>query len=1027
MAFLVYRASAGSGKTYTLVRNYLLLALGNNDPAYFRHILAITFTNKAANEMKSRVLKALHEIAGNAQENPLANDLATSLGLSISALQYRAETVFKTILHRYQDFSISTIDAFVAKIGRSFARDLQLQQGFEITLNQQELSQQAVEWLLAQIGQDEALTETLINFSKAQTKDEKNWDIRKSLLEYTQELFRDETLEQLQALSGLEYEQLAASHQQFLQVRQSLSKQIKDIATEMMEMITHANLSVDSFSYKKTGFAGFVEKCLDDSQNWKLELNKRFAGVVAGDSPLTANANSTIVEAYASIETPLLSAAQKLLQIFEKEVPQLHLLAAIDNSLYATATMRQLRQAIEQVLDEQQATTLGELYHRIGQLLKVSATPYIYERIGNRYRHFLIDEFQDTSLVQWQNLAPLVDNGLSEQQFSLLVGDPKQAIYRWRSGEAGQFVQLPNPYGNQPAYASFITQYEGRNLSDNYRSGETIIEFNNQLFSLWSERLHPDLIPYYTALTQQPKKAGGYVQVQLLENPKKDNKKKNNEPKEDESEDDYSYIDRVMPHILAEIRELYKRGFAYGDMAILVRKNKTGAVVAQRLLEAGLEVMSSDSLLMGKHLDLQLLVQCIRWLYTNDPLAEAALHQQLTQRFADYPGKPQLFFKQKDNNWQARHWLALPLYTLGERLVAFFELNKQSDPFLLALLDQMHHFSKKPEATIDAWLDWWDNKGQETAIDVPEALDAVRIMTFHKAKGLEFPVVFLPETHQANSGNKPDWKWIRPVNSPLPLAMVKLSALKGAPPAFRDLYEEEQAKKALDYLNMLYVACTRATTAMFIYGQLGAKKNNSLQFSDVVQDLATATFEKNQASWGQLPDKYQQEQKNEQPAIQIKHNYFDWQAHLRLSTPFNPTAEADSPVQRGRIIHQLLAGMRQLDDWPEQMQQFLAQGLIAEKEAEKLTSFVNNLRSDASLAPYFDPEATVLNEHALLGPGIHVRPDRLVIKDQKAWILEYKTGQPLPQHQQQLDQYLQLMEAMGYEASGRLLYFETEE
>lgn len=1027
MAFIVYRASAGSGKTYTLVRNYLLLALGHNDPAYFRHILAITFTNKAANEMKNRVLKALFEIAGNPQSGTLANDLAQNLHLTPEALQYRAETVVKTILHRYQDFSISTIDAFVARIGRSFARDLQLHQGFEITLNQQELSQQAVEWLLAQIGQDEALTETLINFSKTLAGEDKNWDIRKSLLDYTKELFRDETLDKLEALSTLKHEHLQQSRQQYLQYRQAFSNSIREIAGEMMQIIHNAGLTVADFSYNSSGFAGFIEKCLTLEQNWLLKPGARFTNVLLGSSPIPAKANKNTQSAYEGISDQLLAWGHKLNQLFEEQLPQLNLLQAIDSSLYATATMRQLREAIENVLEEQQATTLGELYHRIGLLLNDSATPYIYERMGSRYRHFLIDEFQDTSLVQWRNLAPLVDNGLAEQQFSLLVGDPKQAIYRWRSGEAGQFVQLPAPYGNQAAYASFYAQYEGRNLSDNYRSGEVIIDFNNRLFTIWSERLRTDLQPYYTDLSQHPKKAGGFVQINLLPKPAKKSK---SEQENDETSEETSTLALAMQRIIAEIHALHARGFAYGDMAVLVRQNKTGALVAQHLLEAGLDVMSSDSLLMGNHLDLQLIVQCIRWLYTNDPLAEAALHQQLSHRFTSYPGTPGLFFKQNNRQWNAKKLLSLPLYSLGEHLLEIFALNKQSDPFVLALLDQMHHFSKKPATTIDAWLDWWDNKGQETAIDLPEALDAVRIMTFHKAKGLEFPVVFLPETQKSNPGNRPDWHWIKVESSPLPMAMVNLSALKEAPPAYQALYEEEKAKKELDYLNMLYVACTRATTALYLYGQSNDQPPaaDSIQFSDVIRDLAGIVFDENQqAYWGQLPEQYVREEQQQQPAIQIKHTYYDWQSTLRLSTPFNPSAEEDSPVQKGRMIHQLLAGIRQLDDVPEQIRLSIAHGFLDEKAAEQLRAFTNKLRADTSLAPFFDPEAEVLNEHAIVGPGIHARPDRLVIKDQKAWVLEYKTGQPQPQHQQQLDQYLDLMEAMGYEASGRLLYFEMED
>jgi len=1017
MAFLVYRASAGSGKTYTLVRTYLALALSGDDAAHFKHILAITFTNKAAQEMKSRIIAALAEISGQAEGDryqSMAKDLSQQLDLSPTALKYRAGRVFQAILHRYQDFSISTIDAFVARIGRSFARDLRLQQGFEILLDQQEIKQQTVDLLLSRLGEDAALTETLVAFALEQTADDKSWDIRNALLGYCQELFKDESRAYLPLLAQINPAQLKTARQELHQRMAMFDAILRTSGEAATQIIVASGLEVGCFAGGVSGINGFFIKCAEGKfEGISAYANKAYSADKWAGSKLKKTEAATL-EATADQLRPHLA---KIVKTVEEQWPEYKLYLAIRNSLYATATLGQLQEAVAIVLEEQQATTLNELYHRIGILLADAATPFIYERLGNRYQHFLIDEFQDTSLVQWQNLAPLVDNGLSANYPSLLVGDAKQAIYRWRSGEAGQFVNLPEPFGQQPAYTSFYNAFELHTLADNYRSGAEIVQFNNLFFRKWAGLLPEHHQLNYDALEQNPKRSGGYVEVHLLE--------KINKAQES--------LDHRIDLIIAKIQELLLLGFAAGDMAVLVRTNRTGSAVAARLLQAELPVVSADSLLLGSHKDVQFIVQLIRWLYKNDKIAESAIKLRLlpTDQLATITLTGLLLQKQPD--WKRHHWLALPLYELAEKLLDFFELNDVADPFLSTLLDQLHQFGQQMDATVDAWLAWWDAKGLSTAITLPEGLNAIQVMTIHKAKGLEFPVVFLPETESSSSKLGVSSSWISPpATIDLPVAYVGLAQLKEAPPAYAALYEAEQQKTQIDIINNVYVAFTRASEALFVYGEQPkeTRKASILGFSAVFQIFAgESQSAASSYTYGTLPTGYISRLGKAAATAPGSHPYSAWREHLRLSTRFRAaeTQEDHPALRRGRLAHQLLAKLHHREDLAQLISSAIEDGSLTAEEARPLETSLIDVLYQAKLAPYFDPAGIILNESAILGPATHLRPDRVVLVGDEARVLEYKTGRPSAEHVIQLNVYLDLLSQMGYQAIGQLLYLDLEE
>ncbi len=1026
MAFFVYRASAGSGKTYTLVRTYLSLALSGDRPDHFRHILAITFTNKAAQEMKSRILAALAEISGRVEGKKYAamgNELAETLGLERAQLINKADQVFTAILHGYPDFAISTIDAFVARIGRNFASELRLQQAFEIVLDQDELKQQSVEWLLARLGEDESLTETLVQFALEQTRDDKSWDIRRALFEYCSELYRDESRQWLPLLERLSNEQIHAARATLLARRSRYNQQLKDLAEQAQGLFQASGLTKESIAYGGNGILTFFTKIMEKQT---VEPSKNMEKAMASGKWSASSAKGADVEAANRLGPQLAKRYEAVLTLAERDGAEVRLYDAILRSLYATATFSKLSEANAAVLDERSATTLPELYHRIGLLLAESAAPFIYERLGNRYRHFLIDEFQDTSLVQWQNLAPLVDNGLSQGYSSLLVGDAKQAIYRWRSGEAGQFVALPDPYGDQPAYPSFYNEFKYGHLGDNFRSGREIVEFNNALFRLWANVLPPQWQKWYEGLEQQPRREGGFVAVQQLL-PQLDEATGRPQSKEQQR---IAIFDRIV----AEIKALLERGFAPGDMAVLVRDGKIGTAAAAALLAAGFPVVSADSLLLGAHPTLQQHIQVLRWLHhPHDKLAATSTRRLFESSFGSAEGTLPELFKSIDPHWRRERWLALSLYELGETVLHFFGSSQKADPFYWRWLDQLHEYSRQPDAHFDAWYDWWLEKGHKNAVSLPEGTNAVQIMTYHKAKGLEFPVVFLPEP-DVYEPDKPgrSTQWIHPPHETgLEVAYTTTRSLKDTPDDYARIWQLETEKTRLDLVNLLYVACTRASEALYVYaGKTSApKEDGPWQFSAVFGQFAgTDAAHESRYSYGSLPEKYSSKFGEIAPA-RASHNWQEWRSRYRFSTRFRAAdASNDSAALRhGRLIHQLLAKLEKREELGTLLARGVEQGWFTEKQSAELYPQLFALLNRAQLDPYFDAHATVLNEAAILGPAGNYRPDRVVLLGNQARVLEYKTGERRPEHTDQLNGYLELLRTMGYEAQGELVYLPLEE
>lgn len=1015
MALMVYRAAAGSGKTFTLVREYLRLALGAREVNGFRRILAITFTNKAAGEMKSRVLNALAAMAGKSDDrrfDGMAAQLRNTLGFDEATLQSRAEQVLSAMLHQYQQLSIGTIDSFVARLARQFARELLLDQQFDILLDQDLLLNETVERLLAQLGSDGQLTELLSALAREQMQEDKSWQVSRELKNFARQLLRDEMRLLLPRLRANEKNDFLEERQQLLARMKALQNRYALPAQQLLDALAAAGIGKKDIANGGSGtYSVWQSWSKGKAAPGGAAINKAIA-----NEKWASGAASPAAKAWLTAEAARLSAESRQIQEKAMEAaPELTLLEGIITKQYAMATLGRLQHEMEKWMQEEGSVPLSSLYFRLADLLADTATPFIYERLGNQYRHFLIDEFQDTSVLQWNNLLPLVENGLGGGYDSLLVGDAKQSIYRWRSGEAEQFVQLPRQLDGSAGSYLLESAFALHQLNTNFRSYETVIDFNNRYFRWWTNKSSMRLQRFYEGLEQLGGKPGGLVQVELLDTSAGDEKEEKRQLR--------------LARIADLLRELEAARVPWGEIAILVRANELGSSIAEHLLAAGIPVISGESLLLCKQVHIRLVMGVLHYLtYPNDPVNEQLCLRCLEQSGLGIPlvkedllayvartlGKP----------WPA-HWSQLPLAEIPEQVLHFFGLLDRTDPYLLRLLDLLAEKKVRyPQA--GQLLEWWYEKGQEAALPMPDKGNAVRIMTYHKSKGLEFGVVIIADPDGGkNSLGQPE-TWIETPLTASGLALVSTTRLREAATLYREIADRETEMTEIDYLNNLYVAFTRAVGALYILGSqkpAGAAYNFSRTFGNFLGSIGA----ENSLVWrrGSLP--------NFAPAIAddrlqlCTHRWHDWRMRMALQHRFSSTDAPTDALALGEAAHRILADLPHAGALASVVEAHLAQGMVSSEQLDRLLPALRKLLADAKLKPYFEPGLKVQSEASILAAdGSLHRPDRLVYLPDEVVVLEFKTGAPLPKHQAQLDAYVGLLHEMGLRARGELVYLTLD-
>ena len=1034
-SFKVYNASAGAGKTFSLVQEYLSIAL--QEPSRFRQILAITFTNKAAYEMKERILLALEKMAfykvGDEKPSELTL-LQDKLGWREETLVHRAQEVLENILHQYSAFSVSTIDKFTNRLIRSFSRDLQLSGNYEVELDSERLITEAVRNMLDSLEAGQAESEVISAYIRQKLEDGKSPHPEHQLVKTGKLIFEEKAFIPLQALSKLKLPELQ-------EIAKNLRKRQKDFkahfstrAKEILDFILAAGLEFSDFN--RSTIPNQLKKIAAGEM---IFFSKTALPPMLGESPFYPKSKAKQVAGiFEAVEQDLLNLTTSFVRDFSEAYAIHHMDGKILKDFYSLMVITDIERHVEELKTENNTLPIGQFNKIIHEKIVREPAMYLFEKIGNRYRHFFVDEFQDTSVLQWQNLIPLVNNAMAERIGStMIVGDGKQSIYRWRGGEVGQFLDLSNDKDPSNLIESTtgihkLYEREAVQLEHNWRSRKEIVGFNNAIFTraahFLDDEAHQKL---YTEAGQQEMGAdGGYVHMRFFE----------------KDLDTETYQQTTAAYIITQIEDALKRGYSYKDITILTRKNDEGVYLSEKLLEAGFPVISAQSLLLEKSKLVQAVISFFGTLARpDDPYRRLALleflkdEQEASHHFLEHLAKaplPELLQKIESRfpDFNQALYEGMGITQKLYHLYQSWGLPFTNDPYLQLLLDKVGKLEQEGLGTEAELEQWWIDEGHRTSLSLPEGSNSLTIMTLHKAKGLEFKVTLLAFADWSATTQLDSNAWI-PLNEEqffgLPVARVSLSDPKEEPVLEIYKYAYEQNKNAiqLDQLNMLYVALTRAVDELYIL----AKWNDKAEPTDIIRYLKAYAEEH-----GLTEDLLLEKGTKVEPRLKesTPENILDphlewipWQDKLRIVTdaPTEWNKPTDDARSIGDKVHRLLANIKTVKDVDTELEHAFKAGWFPEEEQPSLLAQLQQIVQHPDLKLFYQDHTEVLNERDILLPeGKTKRPDRLVFKDGLVHILDYKTGEEKSSHKGQVLEYARLLEEIGLQTGEKLLIYLGE-
>ncbi|MGV3695929.1 UvrD-helicase domain-containing protein [Flavobacterium sp.] len=1038
-AFSIYDASAGSGKTYTLVKEYLKMILLSKKPDAYRNILAITFTNKAVHEMKTRVVESLSEFAKETPSDKalkLMQDINAETGLSLTSITEKAKNIIKNLIHNYAAFDISTIDKFTHKVIRAFAHDLNLPVNFEVSLDTEDLLTEAVDAIIAEAGNDPELTKLLVDFTMEKTDEDKSWDISRDIMETGRLILNENNREEITHFNDKKIEDFIQIKNRLIEVTEGLKAQSADLGRSAMELIE--NNGIDEKSFSGGFFPNHLRSIVNGKFNPKNKTYREFEDIRINKNVNDKSLIESIIPEWLSILETVYSIHQKIdfYEAFLKNITPLSLLNTVSNEL-------------GKIQNEQGVLSISEFNKLIYDQIQNQPAPFIYERLGEKYKDFFIDEFQDTSEMQWHNLIPLIDNSLSSENLSgergslMIVGDPKQSIYRWRGGKAEQFIALSknkNPFNN-PDKKLF-------SLETNWRSYSEIIDFNNQFFRFLAEEFsnedYKDLYKNHSYQERNAKK-GGYVNISFVP---KEHKSEYGE--EENAAKEELYLEATLNAIL----KVKSNGFSNKDIVVLTRKKAHGTQVANYLTERGIPILSSESLLLGASSQVQSILAVLSYLNNkNDLLAKANLlyYVALEQSHLEIHDFIAHGMAQQDEE-EFQQWLGgfeidfsfanirrKSLYEAVETIISKIIPLENRNAYVQFFLDLVLEHDLKKQAGVSDFLHYWNSNSEKLSIPSPEGNDAIRIMTIHKSKGLEFPVVIFPFADEDYSKGPREKIWLNTDEEQFGLSKVlvdKNNAVTGYGEAAAEVYNLKKQEELLDDINVLYVALTRAEEQLYVISGMqtpnkeGNYPNNMASF--FIRFLNEKGFDESKLDYA-----FGSEQRKSEPEESIDRTKTIPQLRSVLQPKNIKIAQRESlmwntkqqkAIEYGNVIHEILSYIKTKDDIDLALVKAIEKGLIVSGEKDAVLKTILEIVLHKDLEMYFSNQNNILNEKTIIQKeGSLVKPDRMVLNRQnEIYLLDYKTGSHQTKYQQQLENYQGAIEKMGFKVTKKALVYIGE-
>ena len=1033
--FNIYNASAGSGKTFTLVKEYLKILFASNNPNYFKNILAITFTNKAVAEMKERIIETLMQFSEEtilAIPNSMFNSICDELNMQPIELHKKSERLLYTIIHNYAAFDISTIDGFTHKLIRTFAYDLKLPLNFEVELDQKALLNEAVDSLIAKAGTDKALTKVLVDFAIEKADDDKSWDvsydfnnIAKLLVNENDipfiETLKDKTLEDFNALKTILREKIKHAENTIIENAISVLTLIEQAGLEHSDFsrgtlpnhfIKASELNLDSL------YSNNLEKNIEEKTGiYTKTLKPDLATIIDSILP-------QIEVYYKTIKTFVFQI--KFLKNFYKNITPLSILNAINNELTILKT-------------DQNKILISEFNNIISNEIKNQPTPFIYERIGEKFKHYFIDEFQDTSQLQWENLIPLIDNALStENGTAMLVGDAKQAIYRWRGGKAEQFIDLFNEKS-----MPFVVKQNVKDLKSNYRSFKDIVDFNNSFFKylstlIFTKKEYQNL--YENAHQNTFLQHSGYVELSFLDI---------------EKEDDRDEI--FTENVLETIDRCLENGFNLEDICILVRKKKEGVAIANYLSQHHIPIISSETLLIYNSPEVVFVNNVISLLIQpkNNELKMVVLNylaslfeiENKHEFFINHlnVSLSQLFksFEDFDVYLNNNYLLQLPLFDLVETIIRSFDLVKTNNAYVQFYLDVVLEFSEKKGSDIASFLDYFDKKKETLSIVSPKGQNAVQIMTIHKSKGLEFPVVIFPYADLDIYKELNPKEWF-PINKEtyhgFSHTLLNFNKdFENFDGAGIDIFNNHTCEQELDNINLLYVTLTRAIEQLYIIStkntsskkEVNDKKYSGL-FISYLEYIGVWNDTQTIYSFGK-PETIESKTKVDLKENIIQNTFISTSKEIHnikfvTKSGYLWDTTQQEAIEKGNLIHDMMSFIKTKEDIDFVINDFIDASLINKEQANVLKEKMVEIVNHPLLEKYYENDLKIYNERDIISKqGIILRPDKIVINSKgEVVIMDYKSGLEDKKHMQQLQSYQNVLEEMNLITVKKILVYISD-
>lgn len=1065
----VYKASAGSGKTFTLAREYMTLVIDN--PYAYRTILAVTFTNKATEEMKLRILGQLYGIAHHLPESDqYLNQIHEALPhLSESQIRKNAEAALRLLIHNYNYFHVQTIDTFFQSVLRNLARELDLTANLRIGLNDYQVEQQAVDELIESLEDTDKLLFWIMEYIKENIADDKGWNVIGQIKSFGEHIFRDYYKENADKLSERMAEDgfFEGFKEKMKNIKKKAKEQFDEIAASFFDALEEGGYSADDLSGKTRGIWSYFNKikngkysdddllnltftkCMESPDNWVKKAD------VKNHTDLYQQVSSVLypILQFSEQHRPTLVKMYKSADLTVKHLNQLRLLGSIDKKV---RTMNQ----------EANRFLLSDTQTLLHSLIQDSDSPFIFEKIGTQLNHVMIDEFQDTSTIQWKNFKVLLEETMSrEDAGNLIVGDVKQSIYRWRSGDWRLLNNIESEFINPKKQLDIET------LDTNYRSDRNIIDFNNAFFVEAAKQEYENLkeampeeaqqlLNAYADVEQKVpanKRAQGYVEIKLL-------KTQEDEDTADESTGK-GKGERMMQLCLETVDKLVARGVPTNKIAILVRNNQTIQDIAEYFMNhSDYEMVSDEAFRLDASQAVQTLVTALHYLmHPNDDIARATLLKYALT----YLDSEELVTQLTSNR---QEYLEIPLLDLTERLFTEFRLGEVEDmkaqsAYVCAFYDKLNAFLADNSSDIEAFLQEWDANLHGKSIHC-DGTDGIRLLTIHKSKGLEYDHVIMPYC---------DWQleksntiWCTPQEEPyneLPLVPVDFSAGQMKQSIYEPDYHHEHLQNMVDNLNLLYVAFTRAGHNLYVFGKR-ATQNYRSSIIELSLDQVAEKLKKAQESISPLAEDKEvpveihglgTDSKTSdivftygEPYIPKKKVVMEMKLNSNVFTLPSEMMETEIIVsskmpefkqsnksrdlivgdeeeeqqkyyiKMGTVLHSLFSTIRTHDDIDGALKQLELDGVLYDENIskEKVREMIRKRLESDKVNDWFSDRWEIFNECSIISMNkgkmeVH-RPDRVMKDENETIVVDFKFGKPRQEYHDQVKGYMDLLSGMGH-------------